>query len=297
MKTAHFKKVDLLQGSPEWKAWRRFKIGASEIAAIMGDCPYNTPLQLYEKKISGIEDAYNPAMEAGHENEIKARDYINKNTESNYQPDSFESIKYPWLIASLDGWDENSAVPILEIKYTKKEWHEMIRNRDIPKHFQWQLQQQMLVMGVSKVLFVSYKGKDSIVIIVEENPIMQPQIIQSSKIFYDRMMNFDPPPACEHDNIKIEDESLIGLLQRYKRLTTLSKSNELEMQEIKSKVITHLERENIKRAIIGNSKISYTVSKGKVDYKSLAEKLIPEDILIKERESFRSDPIESWRFS
>ena len=32
----------MVQDSPEWREWRKGGVGASEVAAILGTCPYNT---------------------------------------------------------------------------------------------------------------------------------------------------------------------------------------------------------------------------------------------------------------
>lgn len=44
-----------LQGSPAWHAERLTGIGASEVAAACGFCPFTQPIELYAKKRAGIE--------------------------------------------------------------------------------------------------------------------------------------------------------------------------------------------------------------------------------------------------
>ncbi len=48
--------VDLIQGTPEWHEFRRFKIGSSMAASIRG-VGFKTPLQLFEDI---IEDRQTP---------------------------------------------------------------------------------------------------------------------------------------------------------------------------------------------------------------------------------------------
>lgn len=296
MKNALFKKVDLIQGSNDWKSWRRFKIGASEVAAIMGDCPYTTPLQLYDKKIERIESAQNTAMLIGHENEEKARNRANLVLSRKYEPACFQSLIHPHLIASLDGYDETAEFSILEIKYLNKDLFQSLGNEEICMHHQWQLQAQMLVMNRSSALYLGCNQDQYLIQEYYSNPKMVKEIINESERFYEGLMNFDPPSACDQDIIKIEDKSLIGLSEEYEQLDHVNKMSEIQMLAIKKKISAYLEEKNIKRASIGNKKMSYVLSKGRVDYKGLAEKLIDKEELKQEIESFRSENKGSWRF-
>ena len=97
-----FKIIDLEQGSESWKKWRRFKVGASDMGAVMGDSPYQTPLSLWELNISGEGKEETAAMQFGKSIEPVARDWINKQYKVHYSPICAESTLYPHLIC-FDG--------------------------------------------------------------------------------------------------------------------------------------------------------------------------------------------------
>ncbi len=50
----------LIQNTPEWHAFRRKRIGASDAPVIMGISPWKTPYQLWIEKTSGIESSAAP---------------------------------------------------------------------------------------------------------------------------------------------------------------------------------------------------------------------------------------------
>ncbi len=53
-------------GSPEWHAARASGIGGSEVAAILGLSPWQSPFSLWHAKANGWESSQSPEMEWGH---------------------------------------------------------------------------------------------------------------------------------------------------------------------------------------------------------------------------------------
>ena len=75
------------QGSPEWLAMRRTKIGASDAPIIMGVSPWTTPLQLWEQKVLGTSRAKTFFMQEGIDWEPKIREWYSNKTGLKFQPE------------------------------------------------------------------------------------------------------------------------------------------------------------------------------------------------------------------
>lgn len=137
-------KMITLSSRDEWLKNRKNGIGGSEISAVIGQNPYMTNIELFElktgrKQPEDISDK--PCIQYGHQAEMHLRglfrldypqykvDYVDNN--------SWTNSKYPWALASLDGWltDENGRKGVLEIKTTeilqsmqKEKWNQRVPN-------------------------------------------------------------------------------------------------------------------------------------------------------------------------
>lgn len=60
---------DMAEHSPEWHAARRYRIGGSEIGAILGWSPWTTPDDLATTKLSGEIRPTTPRQQLGHDAE------------------------------------------------------------------------------------------------------------------------------------------------------------------------------------------------------------------------------------
>ena len=108
-----------LQGSDEWKLFRRSRIGASDTAAVMGQSIYKTPRMLWNDKINGAEQFVSEAMKFGtaHENEV--RQYVAEKEFKNLIPLVATHDENDWQFASFDAIDQESKV-FYEIKCPQK---------------------------------------------------------------------------------------------------------------------------------------------------------------------------------
>jgi len=140
--------VDIKQNTDEWLAWRRNMIGASESPIIMGVSKWCTPWQLYMRKLGLIpEQADNEAMARGRAYESEALKDFNKQFGFDCVPVVMVHDEYPWMIASLDGWDAERRIAV-EIKCPGKEDHECAISGLVPIHYVPQLQHQLSVTGL-----------------------------------------------------------------------------------------------------------------------------------------------------
>ena len=143
--------VEFEQGSPSWHVWRKEGIGASEAPMVLGISTYKTTHKLWQEKTGVIEtkDESNFVFEKGKVIEAKGRAHFELMNDKDCPPVCVEMDEYPFLRASLDGYNakENFA---LEIKYVGKDAME----NEIPAHHMAQLQHQMMICGANDITYI-----------------------------------------------------------------------------------------------------------------------------------------------
>jgi putative phage-type endonuclease len=156
-------------GDPRWHTARSRGIGASEIAAVLGESPFQSALELWSVKtgaipqrdLSGVE-----AVEWGHRLEPVIIDAYRDRTGRTARADgrTLRSLEHQWALCTLDGWtagDSGDEHP-LEIKAVglarSEEWEE-----GPPEHYRLQLQHQMLVTGARVATIAALIGGQRLV--------------------------------------------------------------------------------------------------------------------------------------
>lgn len=134
--------MKILPSHSDWLENRRFAVGGSEIAAVLGLSPYMTNVDLWELKTGrqqrkDISDK--PFVKYGTQAEMHLRglfrlDYPQFKVEF-VDNNSWTNPRYPWAQASLDGWltDQDGRRGVLEIKTSeivqatqRQRWHNQI---------------------------------------------------------------------------------------------------------------------------------------------------------------------------
>lgn len=186
------------QRSKEWHDWRNSGIGASEIAAIMGDSPWMSAQDLWELK-KGIRppQAMNFAMQRGVDLEPLALSHFENMTGEIMQPLCASHSEHPFILASFDGISADRSLHV-EIKCPGLKSHELALRGVVPKHYQWQIQQQLLVAGNPKGWYFSfyknYSDQTKIGVLVEvfADATMQAEIIEEGRKFQEHILNNTP---------------------------------------------------------------------------------------------------------
>ena len=146
------------QGSPEWLALRASHFTASEAPAMMGASKFQTRNDLLAMKKTGIVPDVTPQQQAafdrGHATEEMARPLAEEDIGEELYPIVGTSGN---LLASMDG-----ATMLGDVLFEHKLWNEkvaaQIRAGELDPHYYWQLEQQLLVSGAERVLFVCSDG-------------------------------------------------------------------------------------------------------------------------------------------
>jgi putative phage-type endonuclease len=119
------KKLELIQGTPEWLAYRKNGIGGSDIASIASipgayksrSAVLREKLGFDQKQLTSFQEAL---FASGHAWEDSVRTSVETSLGVPLAPLVIEAHDDPRFFASLDGWDDVSKT-VLEVKSTGKE--------------------------------------------------------------------------------------------------------------------------------------------------------------------------------
>ena len=149
---------NLIQGSAEWHAFRRQHYTASDAPAMLGISPYKTRAELLREKATGITPEITPAQQRifdeGHKLEALARPVAEAIVGEELFPVVGSDGK---LAASFDGLTMLGDV-VFEHKTLNQslryDWDDA-RGDHLPAHYRAQMEQQLLVSGAERALFVA----------------------------------------------------------------------------------------------------------------------------------------------
>lgn len=185
------------QDSPEWHEARRNGIGASEVAAILGLSPFQTPLSVYRVKMGVPNEIPEDLAYFGHALEAPIAQWIrDKHPKVGMVGAgiSARSVEWPWLTATPDRMAANTIIPI-EIKtssaYSKDKWAD-----GVPLYYQTQVQTQLAVLGAPfGWLAVLHGGNSPELYRVERDEgFIQDHLIPKTRDFWEQHVLAQVPP-------------------------------------------------------------------------------------------------------
>jgi putative phage-type endonuclease len=188
---------NVLQGSPEWHALRANYFTASEAPAMMGVSKYQTRTELLTQKKTGIvpevDGAVQRLFDQGHATEAMARPLV----EALIGEELFPIVGTDGnLLASMDG-----ATMLGETLFEHKLWGQnlaaQVRAGELEPHYYWQLEQQLLVSGAERVIFVCSDGTLENFVHMEYRPVpgRAEQLVAGWKQFEQDLAEFVPQAA------------------------------------------------------------------------------------------------------
>lgn len=152
---------ELIQGSPEWHAFRSTHHGASEAAAMLGLSKYLSRSELLRQKATGIvpevDSGKQALYDAGHAAEAAARPMAEKIIGDDLYPTTWS---YGTLSASCDGLTMGGETAF-EHKLYNADLAAAVKRGELPEEYQPQCQQVMLVTGAEQVLFMVSDGTEA----------------------------------------------------------------------------------------------------------------------------------------
>ena len=150
--------LNLTQGSPEWHAARAQHFTASEAPVMMGASKYLTRSELLKQKATGlvpeVSERQQRLFDKGHATEALARPLVEAMIGDELFPATGVDGE---LLASFDGM-----TMLEDTLYEHKLWNEDLANQvrasELDPHYYWQLEQQLLVSGAERTIFVVSDG-------------------------------------------------------------------------------------------------------------------------------------------
>lgn len=194
----------------QWLALRKTGIGASEIAAVLGESPWVSALQLYAEKTGQVETAdLADEVESvfwGTKLEPVIIEVYGQRTGRTVQRAGklLRSHAEPWALATLDALtdDDSGAAWPLEVKtasaFVAEEWAE-----GPPPHYYLQVQQQLLVTGAARATVACLLGGQRLVWCdVDRDDVAIRRLVYAGRRFWGRVQNADAPAPDGSDSAK-----------------------------------------------------------------------------------------------
>lgn len=199
--------VNLVQGTPEWHAHRANHWNASDAPAMLGLSPYKTRGALLREIATGVSPEISAdtqrLFDDGHRYEALARPLAEGIIGDELYPCTgvLEGTK---LSASFDG-----LTMLYDIALEHKSLNDRLRQAmvegctgaDLPEDYQVQMEQQCMVSGATRVLFMASKWNGDQ--LVEKrtcwytpNPELRARVIAGWEQFEKDLASFDPAPAA-----------------------------------------------------------------------------------------------------
>ena len=276
--------LDLKAGSPEWLSHRRNRITATDVPIIMGHSPYKTPYELFEQKVYGITDGVLPkeVLELADLAERLAHSWaLSFLKQEGMSLQVFCDDEDSGMSATLDIADFQSST-LIEAKYVGFEMYERIKLGDVPKHFYYQIQTQLMITGISRAyLFAMAPSHEYHTVVITPDKAAWVDIEVAVKEFQERIKTGNEPELTTRDWLTIESP----LLSEMRELTLKKKELDTKLEELReqaTKVFTH------PRVRSEGVTWQRQISKGNVNYK-----IIPE-LQGVDLEKYRGKARESW---
>lgn len=152
--------LNISQGSKKWLEERLAHFTASEAPMMMNASKYFTRNQLLDHKkgwITSVDEFTQKLFDEGHSTEDTARSLLEFETMQSFSPIVATLVDDLPLMASLDGITEDHKT-IFEHKLWNETLAENVRNNVLEPTYYWQLEQQLLVTGAERALFVVSDG-------------------------------------------------------------------------------------------------------------------------------------------
>lgn len=202
---------NLKQGSTEWLRFRGTGLGASDFPIIMGDSPWKSRFELWLNK-TGLAQSPSAnefqmrAMLRGTMLEPKIRELYEFQLEAKFPPINIQSEAYPFLRASLDGYNAELS-RVFEAKAPGKVDMQIAMSGDYPDKYKAQVQGQLMISQADSLDYVSYSGDGDIIIVnVKSDVPYQEKLLQELIAFWNLVQTKVPPEVSAKDLSKLKEQ-------------------------------------------------------------------------------------------
>ncbi len=283
----------LTQGTPQWRAFRKTKVCASDAAPVMGSNPWVNILDVYKDKISHeISSFDNEDMKRGRELEPIARGMFESLTDFLMVPKVVLHPTIDYMLSSLDGM-EVSGKAILEIKCPRKH-PECVLDGEVPVYHMPQLQHQMITTGLQKAYYMSYTVTSYKILEVYLDEEYAKDLLKKEADFWHCVIT-QTEPKIEKIHKTMTSQEWRNEADKYRDINRHIKDLEKGKLEAKNRLLAMADGMPSEGSGVTISKI---IRKGQLDIEALlANEKIKALIASKEIniEEFRKPSKEEWR--
>lgn len=260
--------LKLVQGSPEWHAYRQTMRNASETPAVLGISPWLTPYGLWLLKTGRSQSTVTEAMAHGTLTEPQARTAYEAHTGQFMNPLVLQDGPYS---ASLDGINLAGDL-ICEIKcpFRGKQsslWREAVEGR-VPGHYAAQVQHQLMVAGAESAHYWVFAEGDGLLLTVRRDEEVMGLIRDAWDDFQQYMDGDSPPPLTDADAIQREDAAWSQAAQVFLEAKRCADTVDAVLEEAR-KALVALSRHP--KEIGAGVSVTRLWKAGSVDYKRVPE--------------------------
>lgn len=186
-----------------WLRARRTGIGASEIAAVLGESRWGDAGTIYARKVARPDDEesrewqeWGLRLEQVIADAYASPRYAGRAVERDGR--LLRSREHPWALCTLDAWTwlDDMSIP-LELKTDRwgREWDD-----GPPVEYLWQLQHQMLVTGAERASIAVLVGGSQLAWCdVAREETMIARIIRAGERFWHQVVVREMPETRDHD--------------------------------------------------------------------------------------------------
>lgn len=287
--------LSIEQGSEAWHKLRSEHIGASEAASIMDVDPWISRYQRWQQKIGLLPpQEETEAMRRGKELEPVAREEFYNQTGIQTWPVVIKNIKYPYLLASMDGVQLSMLGYVqyaVEIKVPGKKTHEMAMNDIIPEHYQWQLLHQMIVCDLQTIFYFSWNETSSKILEFSRDPDMEKRYLEQAEEFWKSVQDpvGKPIEPGDSDYLDMEGDKEWEHKSYCWMHAKQRKEEAIKDEEECRKILIELSKNQCAQ---GNGvRLTKYVSRGRIDYGAI------EELRGVNLEQYRKPNTVAWRIS
>lgn len=252
---------NLIQGTPEWKAYRAHHFNASDAPAMMGVSPYKSRAELLREMHTGVaaevDAGTQKRFDNGHRTEALARPLAEEFIGSELYPVTGSEGK---LSASFDGLtlDESESFEhkalnnelrkaFMAIETIAPKHRELAGCRELPIYHRIQMEQQLLISGAGRTMFMASQWTANEDLVEEQHCWYYPdhelraQIVAGWEQFEKDLVAYKLPDSAAPEPAGKAPETLPALLIEVTGKVTAS--NLVEFKETALAAIRSVNRE------------------------------------------------------
>jgi putative phage-type endonuclease len=279
----------------KWLERRQKGIGGSDVAAIMGLSPWNTPLDVYYSKVLKLsqndQNNLNDAAVDPKEERFKRGAIAEKNIIDNYiadrhcdvitDIDTFVHPKYPFLIGNVDAMraDDNVVIECKTVGGYPDQWQ-----GKIPLYYKTQCAHYAMLTNAKRVdLAAMFDRWTFRIFVYERDAAFEAHILKACVNFWqNHVLKKIPPPmmktqdsqyiSAQKDSVIKANDTIISNVIQIKALQDQQQALNDQVEQIKVNVMNYMQDHEVLTDVEGNTLVTWKMTtQNRLDSKKIKE--------------------------